>query len=111
MKTPPPADAAHAPPDLAALRALAAAEGVSLLALAGIAVPLKYAAGLPGAVALMGPVHGVCFVLYLIALADAVGTGRLGARAALVALGAAFVPGGSFVVARRLRAGGARGAA
>ena len=53
---------------LAALRRLRIAsmiEGVTLLLLLGIAVPLKHMAGMPAAVSLMGPVHGLAFLTYV----------------------------------------------
>ena len=37
-------------------------EGGSLIALVVIAMPLKYMAGLPGAVSAVGPVHGVFYL-------------------------------------------------
>jgi integral membrane protein len=86
----------------ARLRRLAWAEGTSLLLLLGVAMPLKYAAGLPAATRVMGLVHGLCFLLYLVAVLDALGTKRLSGRGARLALAAALVPGGTFVLASRL---------
>ena len=43
-------------------------EGVSLLLLIFIAMPLKYFADISSAVAVMGMIHGILFPLYLIAL-------------------------------------------
>jgi len=51
-------------------RAIAFIEGVSYLLLLGVAMPLKYFAGFPGAVMAVGWAHGVLFVLYLVALAE-----------------------------------------
>lgn len=48
------------------LRLLALAEGVSLLVLAGIAVPLKYFYGNPALVRAIGPVHGLLFLLFVL---------------------------------------------
>lgn len=47
------------------LRILAILEGISLLILVFVAVPLKYGLGNPGPVKLMGPVHGTLFLLFL----------------------------------------------
>ncbi|KPE50930.1 DUF3817 domain-containing protein [Chryseobacterium indologenes] len=47
------------------LRILAIMEGISLLILVFIAVPLKYGMENPGLVKLMGPVHGTLFLLFL----------------------------------------------
>ncbi|MEO7176180.1 MAG: DUF3817 domain-containing protein [Saprospiraceae bacterium] len=44
------------------------AEGVSYLVLLLIAMPLKYMADMPQAVKIVGSLHGVLFVLYMIYL-------------------------------------------
>ena len=77
-------------------------EGTSLLVLVGVAVPLKHAMHLPAATRVMGLVHGLAFVLYALGVLDAWGAGLLDRRRALTALGAAVIPGGSFVFARGL---------
>ncbi len=46
-------------------------EGASYLALLGIAMPLKYFAGMPLAVRVVGMVHGVLFILFVLALIQA----------------------------------------
>ncbi len=46
-------------------RILAFLEGVSLIALIFIGVPLKYMSGNPALVKSIGPVHGLLFVLYV----------------------------------------------
>jgi integral membrane protein len=48
-------------------RRVARAEGVSFLLLLFVAMPLKYMAGIPMAVKLVGWAHGVLFVWYWIA--------------------------------------------
>lgn len=45
-------------------KAVALAEGVSFLLLLGVAMPLKYMAGMPEAVKLVGWLHGVLFIAY-----------------------------------------------
>jgi integral membrane protein len=47
------------------LRLVAFLEGVSLLVLVGIAVPLKYIYSNPSLVKTMGPIHGMLFVLFV----------------------------------------------
>ncbi|MCU7613708.1 DUF3817 domain-containing protein [Chryseobacterium sp. GMJ5] len=47
------------------LRIIAILEGISLLILVGIAVPMKYALGNTSLVKTMGPVHGGLFLLFL----------------------------------------------
>lgn len=48
------------------LRLVAFLEGVSLLILVFIAMPLKYASSNPSLVKTMGPIHGVLFVLFVV---------------------------------------------
>ncbi|MFP3590764.1 DUF3817 domain-containing protein [Chryseobacterium sp. SIMBA_038] len=47
------------------LRILAILEGISLLTLVFIAVPLKYGMENPALVKMMGPIHGTLFLLFL----------------------------------------------
>ena len=54
------------------LRHAALGEGVTLLVLLGIAVPLKYMAGQALLVKVMGPLHGVAFLYYLSTISDTV---------------------------------------
>ncbi len=79
------------------LRLAGRIEGATLLLLLLVAVPLKHLAGMPGLVTVLGPVHGVAFIAYLVALLDKVAGGgwrpRDMARAGLVAL----VPLGTLV--------------
>lgn len=53
---------------LGRLRIIAFLEGISYLVLLGIAMPLKYFAGLPQAVRVVGMAHGVLFVLFVLLL-------------------------------------------
>ncbi|GAB3011711.1 DUF3817 domain-containing protein [Spirosoma pulveris] len=46
------------------LRLIGFLEGISLLVLLGIAVPLKYAFANPSLVRAIGPVHGLLFLLF-----------------------------------------------
>lgn len=47
-------------------RKIAFAEGVSFLVLLGIAMPLKYFAGLPIAVTIVGSLHGILFIAFMV---------------------------------------------
>lgn len=85
------------------LRGIAFIEGVSFLLLLGIAMPLKYLADFPGPVKIVGWIHGLFFVLYLLALAD-VSLKRQWPRSRIAgALLASVVPFGTFVLDARLR--------
>lgn len=85
------------------LRLVAMIEAFSYLALLFVAMPLKYVWGVPLAVRVAGPVHGLLFVAFLIALfraADAHGwTWR---RSALV-FATSLVPFATFWIDRSLR--------
>ena len=88
---------------LGRLRAVGYAEGTSFLVLLGVAMPLKYLAGLPEAVLVAGWVHGVLFVLYVLAVAQAASVLRWGRPRVLAALLASVLPFGPFVFDARLR--------
>ena len=85
------------------LRTLGMIEGVSTLVLFGIAMPLKYLAGMPMAVTIVGSIHGFLFVA--LAAMFALGTRKIPIPMSLAAMGiaAAVVPFGPFVLDRRLR--------
>lgn len=48
------------------LRLIGLLEGISLLVLLGIAIPLKYAYADPSLVKAIGPVHGLLFLLFIL---------------------------------------------
>ena len=50
-------------------RAVSLLEGVTLVILVFVAVPLKHLVGIDAATATMGPIHGVAFLLYIWTLA------------------------------------------
>ncbi|WP_411822782.1 DUF3817 domain-containing protein [Leptospira sp. 'Mane'] len=52
--------------NLGRLRLIGFAEGISLLLLVGIAVPLKHIYGNPSLVKIIGPVHGILFLLFVL---------------------------------------------
>jgi integral membrane protein len=79
------------------------ADGVSLLVLLGIAMPLKYFAGMPLAVTIVGSLHGGIFVCYLLAILYAQLRLQWNAVWSLLFLLAAFVPFGNFVLDRSLK--------
>ena len=84
------------------LRLLGTIEGISTLVLFGIAMPLKYLAGLPMAVTVVGSIHG--FLFLALASMFVMGTWRVPISRGLAAAGivAAVVPFGPFVMDRRL---------
>jgi integral membrane protein len=80
------------------LRYACVIEGVTLLILLGVAVPLKHLANQPTAVSVMGPVHGLAFLVYLWLAINIASGARWKKREVVCVLGAALVPfGGIFV--------------
>lgn len=88
---------------LARLRLLGMLEGVSFLVLLGIAMPLKYLAGQPQAVRIVGSAHGLLFVLFVAAVLHAAVEMRWPLRRIVAALAAAVLPFGPFVFDAHLR--------
>ncbi|MDP1824071.1 MAG: DUF3817 domain-containing protein [Archangium sp.] len=84
-------------------RIVSLAEGVSWLLLFFVAMPLKYGAGWPEGVWLMGRVHGGLFVLFVFSLARAAVDADWGAREIARAFAASLVPFGAFWLERRFR--------
>jgi|SRR5688572_18652335 len=87
---------------LAKLRLAGMIEGVSTLILFGVAMPLKYLAGIPLAVTIVGSVHGFLFVALVTLFV--LGTKRIPISRRLAAAGvaAAIFPLGPFIVDRWL---------
>lgn len=77
-------------------------EGVSYLVLLGIAMPLKYAAGMPLAVRIVGSLHGGLFVLYVVALFLAAGYGKWSGKRVAQGFIASLLPFGPFWFERKL---------
>lgn len=84
------------------LRLLSLVEGTSTLLLFGIAMPLKYFAGMPLAVRIVGTLHGVLFVWLALMLLLAIRRVPISKGLAAAGLFAAVVPFGPFVFDRRL---------
>jgi integral membrane protein len=84
------------------LRVAGFLEGMSFLILLGIAMPLKYLAGRPEAVQVVGMAHGVLFVLYVVLVGLAQREQRWPLRTSTWLLVAAFLPFGPFVADARL---------
>jgi integral membrane protein len=84
------------------LRRLAIVEGISTLVLFCVAMPLKYFAGMPLAVRIVGSIHGFLFVALVLMLLVAVRKVPISWRLALAGIVAAIVPGGPFLLDRHL---------
>jgi integral membrane protein len=85
------------------LRRVSLVEGISTLVLFGVAMPLKYFAGMPAAVTLVGTIHGVLFTGLAFLLLLAIWKVPIPVRVAALGLFAAVFPGGPFLFDRTLR--------
>jgi integral membrane protein len=85
------------------LRAIGLVEGVSFLVLLGVAMPLKYFAGLPQAVKVVGWIHGLLFIAFCMVLLQTRLDARWNAWRTVLVLLAALVPFGPFLIDGRLR--------
>ncbi|HRJ73190.1 MAG TPA: DUF3817 domain-containing protein [Terrimicrobiaceae bacterium] len=85
------------------LRLLALTEGVSFLLLLGVAMPLKYLAGVPAAVKIVGWAHGLLFAALCLLLLRVTLEERWPLGRAVMVFVAALLPFGPFVIDRRLK--------
>jgi integral membrane protein len=85
------------------LRAIGLVEGISFLLLLGVAMPLKYFAGIPQAVTVAGWFHGLLFIAFCIALAQASEEAKWNSKRTGLVLMAGLLPFGPFVIDGRLR--------
>ena len=81
-------------------RTMAWTVGVLLIILFPIGVPLKYAANQDAVVAIVGPLHGFLYIVYLVVAFDLAMRRRWVWWKTLVVLGAGTVPFLSFIVER-----------
>lgn len=79
------------------------AEGVSFIVLLFIAMPLKYWAGMPESVRIVGMLHGILFIAYAIALLQAGFVYKWPIKKVIIAFLLSFVPFGTFYLDRVLK--------
>ncbi|WP_414043785.1 DUF3817 domain-containing protein [Macrococcus animalis] len=72
-------------------------EGGSLLLLMGIAMPLKYLAGKPEVVTVVGSIHGFLFTIYVITLILMTLKVKWNWKWPAIGLLVAFIPFGTFI--------------
>jgi len=80
------------------LRLTGITEGISFLLLLLIAMPLKYYFGFPLAVKVVGWLHGILFMVYILAVLLAIRAMKWGWFSVGVALAASLIPIGTFVL-------------
>jgi len=97
------------PAALTRYRTMAYVVGVLLLVLVLVAMPLRYIWHVDAAVAVVGPLHGVLYMIYLATAFDLALRARWSAKGTILVLLAGTIPFLSFVaerkVTRRTRAG------
>jgi integral membrane protein len=79
------------------LRLVAFLEGSSFVILLFVAMPLKYLAGFPLAVRVVGSIHGALFLVFLVALYRAAHGAAWPRRRSLAAFVSSILPFGTFV--------------
>ena len=85
------------------LRYIGITEGISSLLLFFVAMPLKYFMGLPEVVSLVGMVHGILFMLYLILLIHSAVILKRSLGWSAKVLVASIFPFGPFIIEPGLR--------
>lgn len=84
------------------LRTTAKIEAISFLLLVGVAMPLKYLAGQPLAVTIVGAIHGALFVAFCFVLLWTMIVARWPLGRSAVTFIASLLPFGPFVVDGRM---------
>lgn len=85
------------------VRVASLVEAVSYLVLLGVAMPLKYYAGMPMAVRIVGSLHGLLFVILCVALLGAMMKAKWSVGRAAAVFVASFIPLVPFWLDRRMR--------
>jgi integral membrane protein len=84
------------------LRVSGITEGISFILLLGVAMPLKYMAGMPGAVKYLGWAHGILCIWYTIAVIWTRETVGLSLKDTAIALLASLLPFGTFYADKKI---------
>lgn len=85
-------------------RVLAYVVGVGLLILVLVAMPLKYLADSPTLVAVVGPLHGFLYMIYLVAAVNLAFRARWSPVKTVLVMLAGTIPFVSFVAERKVTA-------
>jgi len=85
------------------LRIIGIIEGISFLVLLGIAMPLKYMADMPMAVRIVGSLHGVFFIAFIIALAAVWNNRKWPYEKVAMAFFLSIIPFGTFYLDKQIR--------
>lgn len=93
------------------LRLLCVVEGISLLLLLGVAMPLKHLAGLPLAVRYVGMTHGLLWIGVCVVLAAVAWRHRWTCARSAGVFVSSLLPFGFVLIDRRMRTWGGEGPA
>lgn len=85
------------------LRVIGFIEGLSYIILLAIAMPLKYFADFPQAVSIVGMLHGIFFVLFVLASIHVFFVKRWSILKFMLAFLSSLIPFGTFVLDKQLR--------
>jgi integral membrane protein len=85
------------------MRFVSVVEGCTLLILVFVAVPIKHLGGYAIATTIMGPIHGMAFLLYIWTLIQTVSGTDFRRPDVVQMVMAAFIPFGAFLNERALR--------
>ncbi len=83
-------------------RVMAVIVGIGLIVLVFVGIPLQYGAGKPGVVAVVGPIHGFLYIVYLAAALDLARRARFTLWQMAAMVGAGFIPFLAFVIEHRV---------
>ena len=89
---------------LARYRVMAYVVGVGLATLVFVGVPLQYGAGIPQVDAIVGPIHGFLYIVYLLMAVDLARRARFTLLQMAAMIGAGFIPLLAFVIEHRVTA-------
>jgi integral membrane protein len=85
------------------LRLLTHWEGISLLVLLFVAMPLKYLADMPMAVRIVGTLHGILFIAVVVLLLATMRSAKWTVGRGALVFVSALLPFGPFLIDRRMR--------
>jgi integral membrane protein len=85
-------------------RVMAYIVGIGLVILVCVGVPLKYAAGFNPVVAVVGPMHGFLYIVYLLTVLDLATRLRWNLLRIILVMAAGTIPFLSFVAERKVTA-------
>jgi integral membrane protein len=84
-------------------RIIGISEGISFILLLGVAMPLKYFAGIPIAVTIIGSIHGILFIAFMVLALEVKINLKKNIKWYAGCFLAAILPFGTFVLDQQLK--------